>query len=846
MATKAAQPGPCAAMARVARKTVKRWLARAHPSPYALLSLACCAVAWLLRLFWAGRQSLWYDEALSVAQSVQPLPNLIVDLIQSDVHPPLYFTILHFWIMGAGSAELAVRSLSAWCGTLAVAAVIVVTTRLAGRPAGLIAGFLACFSPLLVYYGQETRMYALLAALSALAGYGFLRASAGERRWWPAYVPLMAAALWTQLYGAFLFAALNAWYVRRALRRLGHPRRTATQAQAARLGIVAPGIAGNGWTNGDRLVRYRIGRERLVAQWPAHRAWLGAQCAVALLFLPWAPVAWYKLHAYVNPGHGTPLDQVLRETAMVFALGFPALDVAALPRLLRQLPEPSATALLLLPFLLCLALGMLAASRKGRSALIWWLTLPIVGIYVSSLGQRDFNARYLMEAAPAYFALLAVGLAWCWRALGRPFALLLGAALAGVTVLMLAGLYGDPFYARDDNRQVVALVSQGAAPGAGVVLDAAYTERAFDYYAQGRWPVSDLPTPVFRDPAAAVASLTQFTAGRPQVWLVLWQDYYSDPREVVWNWLLHHFYATDWQGVHGGLKLLRFDALPSSGIRPSSVTFGGVLQLVAFSTTPVRAVTDGNDQVQLDLYWQFLARPGADLAIAAHLLDDAGNNYGDADGQPAGGHLPTTAFTAGEQLHTVERLTPRPWTAAGAYRVQIVVYDPRTMQPLAASGTGADPTSLMLPLTLPPTEGRAPSPALLPPATTAVGATADGAGLLAGYQVAGQGEDTVLTLFWRAAGPSQRPLKVFAHALDGQGRVLATGDADPVDGAAPTTTWRAGELVRDPHHLRLPDVRAVAAYEVGIYDPETGDRLPIRLADGTTPGDRAVRLVAGR
>jgi uncharacterized membrane protein len=76
---------------------------------------------------------------------------MIQQLAQQDVHPPLYFALLHFWMVGTGSSEAAVRALSALWGVLGVAALIALGTRLGGRAVGLVAGALASASPLLVY-----------------------------------------------------------------------------------------------------------------------------------------------------------------------------------------------------------------------------------------------------------------------------------------------------------------------------------------------------------------------------------------------------------------------------------------------------------------------------------------------------------------------------------------------------------------------------------------------------------------------------------------------------------------------------------------------------------------------
>src|SRR6185437_13837664 len=128
---------------------------------------------------------------------------------------------MHIWLLGAGDGEYAVRLLSAGCATAAVVACYALAARLDGRRTGLVVALGAACSPLLLYYGQETRMYALLALLSALAGYAFLRAADGEERWWLAYAIFQAAALWTQLYASLLLLALNTWYVGRLLARIG-------------------------------------------------------------------------------------------------------------------------------------------------------------------------------------------------------------------------------------------------------------------------------------------------------------------------------------------------------------------------------------------------------------------------------------------------------------------------------------------------------------------------------------------------------------------------------------------------------------------------------------------------
>jgi hypothetical protein len=72
---------------------------------------------------------------------------------------------------------------------------------------------------------------------------------------------------------------------------------------------------------------------------------------------------------------------------------------------------------------------------------------------------------------------------------------------------------------------------------------------------------------------------------------------------------------------------------------------------------------------------------------------------------------------------------------------------------------------------------------------------------LLGYNVAEQvvepGQVVRLSLFWQADEPVGERFTVFAHLLDQNGRLVAQQDGEPVGGSRPTTSWSAGEVIRD-------------------------------------------------
>ena len=98
------------------------------------------------------------------------------------------------------------------------------------------------------------------------------------------------------------------------------------------------------------------------------------------------------------------------------------------------------------------------------------------------------------------------------------------------------------------------------------------------------------------------------------------------------------------------------------------------------------------------------------------------------------------------------------------------------------------------------------------------------------------GDDTVqpggilpLTLYWQALGPVEHDYTVFVHLLGQAERVIAQRDAPPGLGAAATSGWTPGQVVADPYLVTLPEVAYApdqAVWEVGLYEAESGQRLP--------------------
>jgi hypothetical protein len=101
-------------------------------------------------------------------------------------------------------------------------------------------------------------------------------------------------------------------------------------------------------------------------------------------------------------------------------------------------------------------------------------------------------------------------------------------------------------------------------------------------------------------------------------------------------------------------------------------------------------------------------------------------------------------------------------------------------------------------------------------------------------------EDGDLHLRWRATAQVEDELTMFVHYLDAAGRLLGQADGAPYGNLYPPAAWRPHQVVEDVRALPAGvDPAQVAAVQVGLYAPLTGERLPARTEDGAMLADNA-------
>ena len=86
-------------------------------------------------------------------------------------------------------------------------------------------------------------------------------------------------------------------------------------------------------------------------------------------------------------------------------------------------------------------------------------------------------------------------------------------------------------------------------------------------------------------------------------------------------------------------------------------------------------------------------------------------------------------------------------------------------------------------------------------------------------------------------GRPQRDYTTLIHLGQPDRPPLSTGDSPPLGGDYPTRAWRNGEVIDDDYRLVVPADLAPGRYPVwiGMYDPITGQRLPVMVEDELQP-----------
>ena len=115
-------------------------------------------------------KSWWGDEAFSMTLAKKPFFEIIQGAIQ-DVHPPLYYMVLHLFSQN----EASMLAFSAICGVGVVFGVYLLGKTIFCKKTGIIAALLTAISPYYLQSSNEIRSYSFFAFLTVLSTYFYFK-----------------------------------------------------------------------------------------------------------------------------------------------------------------------------------------------------------------------------------------------------------------------------------------------------------------------------------------------------------------------------------------------------------------------------------------------------------------------------------------------------------------------------------------------------------------------------------------------------------------------------------------------------------------------------------------------
>jgi 4-amino-4-deoxy-L-arabinose transferase-like glycosyltransferase len=758
------------------------------------------------RGIWAlGEKSLWWDESLSLHRArgtlTSVLTNEIVltDNIHSiatvDNHPPLYFLLLWVAVRLLGQSDFSLRFLSLVSIVLIVPLLYLTGRRLVDEWAGLTAAALGALSPMYLWYGQEARMYAMLALFSLLSFYTFLRAffhPAGRfnigRHWpWVVAFGLTSACLILIHYFGMLVIAFEllalAWVFLR---------------QAASRRVVVLTVA-----------------------------------AIILVLLPLAVYAWLVLpRGDKQPGFRfVPLWEMLRDALSASSLGL-SVDIANWFVLLIDLV-----------FVVFLILGFVWLVRRGASQqergagwlLVGYLLVPLGLIYLQSYVQPVYmNSRHLIYITPAFYLLVAVGLTR-WRGRVWTIALLGGLLMVGGIGYSTWNYFSEPAYDKDHHREWGAYLREQVRPGDVVVVDPPHIAELYQHYAGSGVPWVGLPVlGGSREQTAAI--LEDLFREYDRVWLAFsYTPPWGDKGRFPQRWLDQNAYRFDYKSFHSYASSVwvagylpdwpSVDRLPGDA-QLMDVRYSPSLRLEGYHLV---SPPQSGKLLHVELFWAIDEPIPEEASVGLRLVDDQGQLWGQGEQCPFNGLYPMWQWQPGLTLRDEHEVLIPPGTPPGNYQLELVLIS----RPTEAGCLGAR-GELITPMTAPAHVNRGDRVLLgavdvqraeVPAESRELGIEQQRRARFGGLTLLGSslaptalkaGERLDVTVYWEAQ-ETPLPDAVFSLRLvEASGEILQETTIRPVGDGYPAERWQEGDRFKGQFRLWLPEDATEGRYAVEL------------------------------
>jgi mannosyltransferase len=451
-----------------------------------LILLGIILIGSLLRIYHLGTESIWYDEAASIDGSKESVVSVIESSGRLHNVPPLYYVLLHFWMLLFGTGEIAVRSLSAIFGIISIFVIYKVGCQLFNRKVGLISSFLSAISCYHIYFSQEARAYSLLQLLTLLSFSFFIKIvkTDNKRKLYFALLLLTNVCLaYTHPYGLLVIVSQIVYFLFL-------------------------------WSEYKRL-----------------RFWfLGVQVATVAFFSPWIPTFFGRVSQKITEGFwiDKPSLKHIFQTFIDYSSG----DSGGLSGL---------SSILLLVFSILCLIGLISIKRrnggwnprkplqsvKGLSwnispefveeilLLLMWFSFPIfIPFIVSQFSTPIYTTRYTISASAAFYLLVAKGISAFTSRKALFFVVIL------VSLLSLPGLqHYYSHYKKGQWREITGFIEHNTRAKDVIIIWPDYYQLPFNYYYKGN--LERFGIPEVQDTKEIAGFVHGATVGKERLWLVV-------------------------------------------------------------------------------------------------------------------------------------------------------------------------------------------------------------------------------------------------------------------------------------------------------------------------------------
>lgn len=338
-----------------------------------ILLFLILATGIVLRLYKWNGYSFWYDEVLWMLfpqmHCWKHLLNFLICTIWIG-KPPLFRFLLYFWSF-LGQDEFIMRLLPFLFGVSSIVVTYKIGKKLFNEKVGLLAAFFMSLSPFNIYYSQELTHYTLTLFLCLCSIY-YLVCNLEENNLagWIKFSIITSLALYSNYICIFLVMAENIFFF------------------------------------------FSYGKYKNLI-----KKWLLSQSAVLLIYLPWLLIMPKQFDLISNFPGGLTLGWIPKgswkyifQTLRLFNVGYNANFISQFLAML-----------LFFPILLFGVFSNLKKKGKEIGLLTIWLFVPMVLSILFSKINPTFTYRNFIFVMPAYYILVASGLAkfkkYLWAAI---------------------------------------------------------------------------------------------------------------------------------------------------------------------------------------------------------------------------------------------------------------------------------------------------------------------------------------------------------------------------------------------------------------------------------------------